>query len=487
LALPHPGTSDTPMHQAARLVSRHEEASGLPRAATVYGIRELARRAGVSPDFFRSWRIEFEEDEFVDVFIKSGTNRRIRFAQTGAQFWKEIHSGTVRTAVATWPRGMDAKTQPAPELLIPYSSSERREVGALFAHVAPDCCECPLDLPTSTVLVLSRFEETVAHNRDEHDRFSALSSIAWRDGFLHRPIVDEWGMAMAQALQALCPGWRPAKHSLRVKLGHDADVLGIPIIFRSTLAHTLRRGRPDATVRDILSQFSGMDTTYQKMLRQLVQLSVEYQLDSAVYWKFSASGPHDTGYDPRHPRIQALISDFQRRGVEMGVHPGYQSFRAPSELKAEVTRLQEMLGDRKLGGRQDYLRWRPETWIEWESLGLAYDASVGFADRVGFRAGTCHPYRPWLLSLGREAELLEIPLIAMDTTLQGYMKLSPEQAFDALLDCVDRCRAVGGVFHLVWHNTSLMHHGYAAIYRRLLKELAGSETYDWRNSGDELC
>jgi hypothetical protein len=68
----------------------------------------------------------------------------------------------------------------------------------------------------------------------------------------------------------------------------------------------------------------------------------------------------------------------------------------------------------------------------------------------------------------------------MDSTLQGYMKLDPDHALSKLHDCVARCRAVGGVFTLAWHNTMLMDPGYEMIYRQLLDELSGSDSYDWR-------
>jgi hypothetical protein len=112
--------------------------------------------------------------------------------------------------------------------------------------------------------------------------------------------------------------------------------------------------------------------------------------------------------------------------------------------------------------------------------GLAYDSTVGYADRIGFRAGTCIPYRPWLFSLDRAANLLEIPLLVMDGTLLHYMGLSPEQSLDAVQELVARCRAVGGVFTLLWHNSSLLDPGAAALYRQLLDSLAGSERFDWR-------
>jgi hypothetical protein len=216
------------------------------------------------------------------------------------------------------------------------------------------------------------------------------------------------------------------------------------------------------------------------LLRKLADLAFEHGLDAAVYWKANAPKAQEAGYDVRHKRIRSLVASFQAKGIEMGVHPSYDTFESLEKLQMEVSAVRELLGEHKIGGRQDFLRWSPETWVRWDELGLAYDATVGFADHIGFRAGTSYPYRPWLLSQGREAELLEIPLMAMDSTPQGYMKLSPEEACRELIDCVERCRNVGGVFSLLWHNTRLIGRGYAFVYRKLLHELAGSGRYDWR-------
>jgi hypothetical protein len=216
-------------------------------------------------------------------------------------------------------------------------------------------------------------------------------------------------------------------------------------------------------------------------LHEIVQMSLDRGLDSAIYWKASAPGPYDSGYDLQESRNLALRALFHSHGVEMGVHPSYDTFRSAAKLGEEVSAIRKWIGQSELGGRQDYLRWNTDTWRLWESLGMAYDASVGFADHIGFRAGTSHPYRPWLFSEQREASLLEIPLLAMDTTLLGYMNLGPQQALSRLLDIVARCRAVGGVFTLLWHHTNLMKSKHATMYRQLLDHLAGSDAYDWRN------
>ena len=62
-------------------------------------------------------------------------------------------------------------------------------------------------------------------------------------------------------------------------------------------------------------------------------------------------------------------------------------------------------------------------WALWEGCGLAYDSTLGYADRTGFRAGTCFPYRPWLLDAAREARcLVSFPAVsAHERTVELYV------------------------------------------------------------------
>ncbi len=471
------------MRQTATATSVREENAALPNAAIVYGLKELARRAGVSKDFFNSWRIEFDDTGAVKVHVEPDSRKHICFPRLSDGFKSDLRAGFVRTSTAAWPNVPDDVAALVPNFKIPFSSSDRQDVGPLFSRVNEERIDCPVDLLSSVVLTMSRFEETFAGPRDEHGRFSIFSSVAWRDDFFHRPIVDECALAMKEALASLLPGWEPQKHGLQVHLGHDVDEIGVPFSLRNSMGHTLRRGNPLATARDLGARFTGIETVYQRLLRQLVQIGLDRGFSPATYWKVSCPGPHDTGYDPRNKKIRGLMSSFRDANLELGIHLSYGAFDSLERFQSEVSALQELLGECQLGGRQDFLRWSPRTWIEWDRMNLGYDASVGYPDQIGFRAGTSYPFRPWLLSESREATLLEIPLLAMDSALFGYMKLEPDQALSKLLNCAERCKLVGGVFTTVWHNTTIMHPAHLETYRRLLDSLQGSEIYDWRNSG----
>ena len=474
------------MSQTATVRAYEPASSSHPLAAVRYGIRELARRAGVSDDFLRSWRIEKEENGAVCVYIQPGTRRRLRFPQARPAERRDLTSSRTITSVASWMFPPSRNAETVPDFRIPYSTSTRTHVGPLFVVINSEWVECAVDLPLSILLTLSRYEETLPGPRDVHGRFSARSSIAWRDGHLCRPIIDEYGLAFAQALSFLLPAWRPQTRHFQVKLDHDVDEIGFPFSFRTTLGHTLRRHKPLGTLRDLLAVASGIDNTYEKLFHELMDLSTQRGIRFVVNWKASAAGPHDTGYDPRHPKLRGLIESLKKRGIELGVHPGYETYQSPDRFFEEIRLLQSLLGENRLGGRQDHLRWNPQTWSLWEKCKLGYDGSVGYADQIGFRAGTCYPYRPWLLSENRPADIIEIPLLAMDATLEDYMQLSAEQALTRLRQLIQVCRMVGGVFSVLWHNTKIISRNYARMYKLLLDDLAGSDFLDGRTIGDEL-
>jgi hypothetical protein len=205
---------------------------------------------------------------------------------------------------------------------------------------------------------------------------------------------------------------------------------------------------------------------------EIAGLASDRGLHSACFWKLPVSSRYDTPYDLRLPLVSRIIAELRSRGIEMGFHPSYSTFGNPRQLAAEAAALKEWLGVDVLGGRQHYLRWSPETWSHWESCGLLYDSSVGFAEMPGFRAGTAHPYHPWLFDENRPAQLLEIPLIIMDRTLTNYMKVTSSDAAELMVRLIERTKAVAGVFTALWHNSNLFTPGTKQLYCNMLDALA---------------
>ena len=103
------------------------------------------------------------------------------------------------------------------------------------------------------------------------------------------------------------------------------------------------------------------------------------------------------------------------------------------------------------------MRWEnPTTWQNWEGAGLSYDATVGFADYVGFRCGICYEFPAFNLITRKRLRLRERPLVVMEGTLLGeqYMGLSMDKAVEKIAELNEYCKLFQGQFTLLWHNTS---------------------------------
>lgn len=442
-----------------------------------YALGELCRRACLDQDFRSLWSIESSADgQTLTLRARDPYSGRIELP---------AHPGELRSDLAvhkSWPVSAPSEfASVVPDFVVPFARRQSIAAEPLFAEVSPGQFRCTEDLFASTALVLARYEELDPPRHDAHSRFEAASSMAVRDGYLDRPIVDEYGLALEAVIRALIPGFKPRPRRLRVKLSHDIDEIGIPFSARAAAVQIVARRSIATGMRDLASAVAPVVPGSLRQVMEICSLAEEHGLRSALYWKASGRTSYDSGYSLADPRVAKVLAWARERNIEMGVHPGYDTFLEPDKLREEAGRCRAALQQQHIGGRQHYLRWHPESWAHWEQCGLAYDSTVGYADRVGFRAGTCVPYFPWLWRENRRANLLEVPLIVMDRTITSadYMGLTPDESLTMLKNLMRRCEAVGGVLTILWHNNCLGR-PFSSYYPRIFAALAGTENYDWQ-------
>ena len=119
-----------------------------------------------------------------------------------------------------------------------------------------------------------------------------------------------------------------------------------------------------------------------------------------------------------------------------------------------------------------YLQWKmPTTLYGWEQAGMHYDNTLSYANHAGFRCGTCHEYQAFDPVLHSILNLHIRPLIAMESTLidKEYMGLGlSEAAYEEFEKLKSACRAVDGIFSLLWHNTRLTTEQECELYKAVI-------------------
>src|SRR5579884_620295 len=163
-----------------------------------------------------------------------------------------------------------------------------------------------------------------------------------------------------------------------------------------------------------------------------------------------ADGAAPEAYERLRPR---LVETLVEAGAEVGLHGSYLAAEDLDRLARERALLAQLDGP-LTGHRYHYLRVDPHrNLVALARLGFLYDTTLGFPDALGFRAGIAHPFRPWDFERDAPAELVEVPLAAMDATLaeERYHGLSAEAAKPQLLALLDWAAEHGGGFSILWH------------------------------------
>ncbi|MGP8125738.1 MAG: hypothetical protein ACLQEQ_07765 [Nitrososphaerales archaeon] len=251
----------------------------------------------------------------------------------------------------------------------------------------------------------------------------------------------------------------PRNAQVAACITHDVDNV------RRPMTHLLRRaGR--FSFSDIVLALLGLRSLYNN-IDLIADLEARRGFRSSFYFL-------SKNYD-----LSALAGTAGRlagSGWEVGLHGDFGTHDSAEEMAGAVARLNSAFGRRPVGLREHYLRFDyDKTWEIAQSSGFLYDSSVGNRDRLGFRLGLCTPFYPpdsgW-----KRMNVLELPLVLMDTTLWGYLGRSESEGERDFLGLLDQVSRVNGLMTLLWHQESVRMRG-GRIYPRLLDELAGRNCY----------
>lgn len=345
----------------------------------------------------------------------------------------------------------------------------------------------PLDIFGSAFFMLTRYEELLKKERDDHDRFPATASLAYQENFLLRPIVDEYVEVLWAAMQWLWPGIERKRHWPRMVPTHDVDrpfgAKGerFSRVLRHCCGDVIKRKSLVLAMRRLLSHslpgLKGYHLDPNNTFDWIMDQSERYGLRSEFYFMAGKTSKYDSGYDVFSPRIQGLLKKISTRGHFVGIHPSYGTLGEPDLLNKEVEKLKLALAKADVrqeltSGRQHYLRWQAEsTWDDWEQAGLEFDSSVCFAQHIGFRSGTCRRYRVWSWRESRMLNLVERPLLVMEGSLLAdkYMGVQKDNCRQLLADLSDSVKLMRGEMTILWHNDAFLDQCAAIAYAGLLE------------------
>lgn len=300
--------------------------------------RVLSERYGV---FFR---IELLEDKWVVKvphlqgrveIMRTQTSFAANTAQIPCTQWRANHRQFETTIAATLPAPGSA-TLPDPLLT---------EIVGGF--------RIGYDILALAAWMMTRQEEIGAAELDEHGRFPAVASHAFRHGYIERPVVDEWFHVLCQVIKCLWPSLELKRHEFTVSVSHDVDqpsptgFSSYPRVLRSMLGQIIKKRSFVGAMRLPIIKLNTRAQLYSgdpyNNFDWIMDSSEHQGLRSAFYFICGRTNPaRDALYDVGHPAIRALIRRIHARGHEVGLHPSYETYLTPGAISEEFKVLRKV-------------------------------------------------------------------------------------------------------------------------------------------------
>lgn len=405
--------------------------------------------------------------------IDASHKKKIHIVES--KFWDADVFGTLKSMPEAPFEELDSLSG-AP-ILFGTSDIERLSNGDIVVHA---------DLVAGAFFLLSRYEETINKKRDSFSRFRAEYSIVFKNGYGHIPIVDAYSAFLERL--AIDNGFieknkNGGKCFKAVLLTHDMDqpfrYYRLDCVFRQWIKNFFHIGKSMGNcLKTYITQKNDPYDTFDEMIKVDNELKryIGGDVVKTMYFVIAAKAHLWNNYCPINTaRFKSLLERIKKSGAEIGLHIGLEAGKNSKRISREVKAYRRVISSNDIKSRNHYLRWvDPNQVTDMEAAGIKEDYTLGYPDHVGFRVGTCFPYHYINPSTCEVTDLIIHPLEIMEATLDGYMHLEKDEAYEKCKEIIDQVFYYGGELDLLWHNTSFFMEGYRKeLYMDILRYIRG--------------
>ena len=331
------------------------------------------------------------------------------------------------------------------------------------------------DVFAAAFYLISRYEEYLPHQLDMYGRFAHENAVAFKNGFLHKPVVNIWINELKAQLTGLFPAIQFTPKPFKFIPTYDIDIAW----------SYLHKGVIRNAGGLIKSIFSGEFMDAKERIAVLINKKNDpfdiYEWLDKLHEKFNLSpiyffllSGQNKGYDkninPGNKFFQQLIKQ-QSGKYAVGIHPSWQSGNDPKELQKEIELIKNITGKQIKKSRQHYIRMKlPTTYRYLIKCGISEDYSMGYGSINGFRASYCLPFKWFDVELNQANELIIFPFCFMEANSLFEQHYSAAQAIDELKEYFNEVRKVNGMFITIFHNHLITEQPQQVEWRNMYKE-----------------
>lgn len=318
--------------------------------------------------------------------------------------------------------------------------------------------DIPLDIFAASFYLLSRYEEYLKHEKDIYGRYAHTNSIAYKENFLHLPLINLWIEEFKKVLQQTFAHFHISTFAhFQFLPTYDIDI-AYAYLHRSFTNNTAIFLKELFTAKwsqfaDRMKVLSNKTTDPFDTYYWLDALHKKYNLHPYYFFLLAEKRKgYDKNISPSNEHLQILIKQHAGK-YPVGIHPSWQSGDDINVLKTEIQTLKNITGNTVTKSRQHYIRMQlPETYRLLTEQGITEDHSMGYGSINGFRASVAASFYWYDLEKEQQTNLLILPFCFMEANSFFEQHLTTTQAAEELQKYHDVVKSVNGTLITIFHN-----------------------------------
>jgi hypothetical protein len=332
------------------------------------------------------------------------------------------------------------------------------------------------DLFSAVFYCISRYEEYLEHEPDEYGRYAHWNSVAWKNDFLMKPVVDVWLLEFRKQLQSKFSTLTPHNSRFTFLPTYDIDIAWSYKYkgFWRSIAASIKH---PSSISERWSVVRGKKQDPFDCYDWLSRLHQTHQLLPIYFFLVAEQrGELDKNISPKQKALQQLIVQT-KQVADVGLHPSVHSNTAKECLLKEKNTLQQISRQPVTQSRHHYLQLHvPHSYRELIATGITDDYSMGYGTVNGFRASTSNSFLWYDLEKEEITSLRIHPFAFMEANSLYELKQTPQQALEELIQLTASVKKVNGTLITVFHNHFLGKDVLFAGWKEMYEEFVSAAT-----------
>ncbi len=336
------------------------------------------------------------------------------------------------------------------------------------------------DMFSAIFYLLSRYEEYLPFQEDEYGRFAHQNSIAFKEGFLHQPLINTWLEYFRRELKKQFPNALLAEKKFQFIPSYDIDIAwsfknkgflrNVGGFARSIIQRDWKSAKQRVNVlldkaKDPFDSYEWMDEMHKKWSLKPIYFFHVGQLRNK----------YDKNISIKNTQFKNLIKENATK-YDIGLHPSWHSGDDHIYFIKEKDFLSGLIKKEIQLSRQHYIRFSfPDTFRNLIAAGITDDYSMGYGTINGFRASITTSFFWYDLEKEEKSNLLIHPFCFMDANSFYEQKFSTGQTLEELISFYKVVKEVNGTLITVWHNqflgTGNLYQGWRDVYFKFLNKV----------------